>query len=369
MVINIGGGVAKAGKGCMNSIAGIFFGVFLFGLAFLPAWCSENVEEVSKLVDKLPMTSLADASSTDGLIKIQGEPVDVDYIDFTQRGCPDLRNGLDVFWYEWTLYEYTEHEVTSTDSDGDTITRIEEDWEVQETESDVADFSIEDIEVHPGSARVLLVDADSCDDRGSEIIGEEWLHVEYMPVDDLDTLLVIGEKSGDRIRDGHPFIVTDLNSLELVAQLAQEEATERKVWTFISILLFFIAFNLIIGPLLFVLKYVPVIGKGLRFMIGVGSLILAVIFTFLTKFIIAFWWVIVLLLIVIIVILINKSKKKEAPAPAASPVPAPAPAPAPEVHKAEEDTDGSKPEFCPKCGDPVDVNEKYCTKCGHNLFD
>ncbi len=357
MGFNIGGGIAKAGKGCLDSIAGIFFGVILFGLAFLPAVCSENVEEVSKLVEELPLTSLTDASSTDGLIKIQGEPSDVDSIDFRQEGCSDLRNGLDVFWYEWTLYEYTEREVTSTDSDGNSYTEIEEDWEMEETESDVADFSLEDVDVNPDSARVLLVEADKCDDRGPEIIGEEWLHVEYMPVDDLDTLLVIGEKSGDRIRAGHPFIVTDLNSPELVAQLAQEEATARTVLTIISIVLFFIAFNLIIGPLLFVLKYVPVIGKGLRFMIGIGSLILAVIFTFLTKFIIAFWWVILLLLIVIIVVLVNISKRKEAPAPA------------PEVHKAEDGTGESKPKFCPKCGDPVDVNEKFCTKCGNNLID
>ena len=120
------------------------------------------------------------------------------------------------------------------------------------------------------------------------------------------------------------------------------------------------------------LKYVPVIGGALRGMIAFGSLILAVIFTFLVKFLIAFWWLVLIILIVLIIWIITASKKKKAAlevATAAPSAPAPPPAPKPEVHAAEPDTGTATPKFCPKCGDPVDPNEKFCTKCGHNLID
>lgn len=209
MGFNIGTNIASAGKGCFDSVAGIFIGIILFGLAFIPTWCSENVEEVSKIVDETPLTELADAGSVEGLIKIQGEPQDVDYIDdFEAAGCSGISRGQDIFWYEWVLYEYTEHEESYTDNDGDTRTRIVEDWEEQESESDIADFYLEDIEINPADSRVLLVDIQACDDKGDEELGEEWLHIDFKPADYLDTLLVVGEKGGDSISSGHPFIVT-----------------------------------------------------------------------------------------------------------------------------------------------------------------
>ena len=365
MGFNFGSNIATAGKGCMDSIAGIFIGIILFGLAFLPAWCSENVEKVSRIVEETPMTTLADAGSVEGLIKVQGEPSDVDYIDF-EAECENYVRE-DVFWYEWTLSEYTEHEETYEDSNGNTRTRMVEDWEEQESESEVADFSLEDVAVQPGEARVLLVDFDSCDDKGEEQLGEEWLHAEYKPVDDLGNLLVIGEKTGESISSGHPFIVTDLTSPALVARLESEEKAARILLTILTIVLFFISFNLIIGPLLFMLKFVPVIGGGLRTMIGIGSLILAVIMTFILKFIIAFWWLVLIILIVLIVLLVSASKKKKAVTATAPSAPGPAPAPKTEAHHAQPPESGSKPKFCPKCGDPVDPNEKFCTKCGDDL--
>ena len=63
-----------------------------------------------------------------------------------------------------------------------------------------------------------------------------------------------------------------------------------------------------------------------------------------------------------------------APAPQSAPEPEAAPAPEAVPEPAAEPEQGSdaesaqpRPKFCPDCGMPVQLDEKFCTACGHKL--
>jgi hypothetical protein len=378
-------GFRKAKGGCADSVGGIFFGIILFMLAFWPAWCSvRGVESVSKNVDAIPLMTAAQAAGASGMVKIQDTPEDIEYISLDLE-CRDINEEIDVFWYTYTLKEYTEHYETQTrtetrDEGGQEVEHqyedqvLVQDWETIDEETEVADsFMLGEIEVDPGTAQIRLENTQTCEDKGREEIGEQWLTVEYLPVDDVTQIMVVGEISGNKIRSGDPFIVTDHSPESLVSAMAGEEKGARMGLTILAIILYFVSFNLIIGPLLFLLNYVPIIGGGLRFGIGIGSLILAIVWVFLLKFIIAFWWAIILVLIILIVLLINFAKKKhhddEPPAgthaepvqpPQAQPVQAPPAEPA-----APEG--GAGMHKCPNCGEMNDADAKFCSGCGEKF--
>jgi len=356
-------GFRKGKQGCMDSVSGIFIGIILFMFAFWPAWCSvRGVEAVSKDIEGLPLLTADAAEGQSGLVKIQDEVGDIDTFDFD----PDCgaEDEVEVFWYSWELKEYTTHMETRTRTE----TRVEngqdveyeyedevevEDWELIDSEEEIGDFFyLGNIEIRPRNAQLRFDDVELCEDKGREDIGEEWLRVEYLPVDNIDKLLVIGELDGEEIGGGDPFIISDQSPDELVSAMAGEEAGARLAWTIFAIVLFFISFNLIIGPLLFLLKYVPLIGPGLRFGIGIGSLILAIIWVMLLKFIIAFWWLIILIVIAVVVLLVMASKKKK---DAADDV------------EEEEVVEEVQMLECLKCGEINELDAKFCANCGEPM--
>lgn len=355
-------GFRDAKSGCMDSVGGIFTGIIIFLLAFWPAWCSVGgVEKVSAQIAELPIQTSAEAVGSTGMVKIMGDAEINDPIDFRME-CASQRQNIDVFWYEWELKEYKTHTetVTRTDTKIENGQEVEytyedeeevQDWEKINSETDiVSEFSMGDIRVRPGNASLRINNKETCDDPGREEIGEQWLTVNYIPVDNIDELLVVGYLDNDIISGGEKFIITDMGDEALVSTLATEESSARTMLTILAVVMFFIAFNLIIGPLLFLLNYVPVIGGGLRTMIGIGSLILAIIWVLLLKFIFAFWWLIILIVIILVVLLVMASKKrKEKQAPAVE---------AAAVHVTEVS------DRCPQCGADVTADAKFCGKCG-----
>jgi len=364
-------GFRETKQGCADSISGVFFGFIIFALAFWPAWCSvKGVEAVSEDVAALELLTPAQAEGRTGMVKVHGMPEEVDFIELDIE-CRDINEEVDVFWYHTVLKEYTEHpekrEHTETRTEGgqEVEYTVEEevmvqDWEVMEEQQDVAgSFMLGEIEVDPSEANDRLTDYETCEDKGRERLGEEWLLVEYLPVDNLAELLVVGEIRNNSISGGEPFIVTDRSAEELVGQMAAAESGTRTMLTILSIVMFFISFNLIIGPLLFLLKYVPFIGGGLRFGIAILSLILAIVWVLILKFIIAFWWLILVLLAILIILLVAIGAKRAPKAAAAVTEAAVEP---PLAAIGEE-----RSNFCPKCGDKVEPGEKFCDKCGEKL--
>jgi len=363
---SVGAKVGEAKQGCMDSISGIFIGFILFAVAFVPAWCSvKGVREYSEEVAALQLITAEQAANSEGLVKFSGDVEaydDYSPIEFRPE-CGGTKSAVDVFWYEWELSEYTE----STDSDGE----VSGNWNTLDSGSDIIDsVTVDEIEVQPGSATTKFQNYESCEDGGIEQHGEQKLEVDWLPVEIVSNLTVVGEIHNGAVSSGDPFFISNLPPDQLVARLASEENVMRWILTGASILLFTIAFNLIIGPLLFLLKFVPVIGGGLRFFIFIGSLIIAIILVLLIKFVIMFWWLLILLMLGVVVLVVvgaNKKKAAHAATPAAVPTSAPTrPETSQDVSQAPI-PDGKGFGFCPSCGDPVSPGEKFCNNCGQKL--
>ncbi len=354
-------------QGCMDSIGGMFLGFILFALAFVPAWCSvRGVAEHSKTLDALPLLTAAEAKGQTGLLKVHGKPENVEVMPF-DIACKEINAKEDVFWYHTALKEFREHPetrqktVTRTVNGQEVQETVEEqymvqDWQVLDEQTQAASsFMLGEIEVLPRESDLRLTRFESCQDKGPETLGSRWLLVEYLPIEDVGDLVVVGEMVSDRISSGTPFIITDKSADELVADLAASESAAKWGLTALSVILFFLGFNLIIGPLLFLLKYVPFVGGGLRFVIGVISLVLSIVLVLIIKFVILYWWVILVLLagvVILVAVLAGRRHPKAVEEKAA-----------PEMPSIGE----AKPNFCPKCGDQVDPEEKFCNKCGTKL--
>jgi len=215
-------------------------------------------------------------------------------------------------------YTTTERRIEGGVEYEDTVVeeREYEDWDEIVNETEVATFFLGDIEIKPEKSDLIITNHETYDSKGRERIGEKWLTVKYLPVEKVREFLVVGELAGNTISSGKPFIVTDLTDTALVERKAKAEAGARTGLTILAMILFFVAFNLIIGPIVFMTRFVPVIGPGIRFMIGFGSLILAIILVLIIKFVIMFWWLLLLILAAIIVLIaIAASKKKTAAVP------------------------------------------------------
>jgi hypothetical protein len=312
-------------SGCADSFGGIIFGFILFFVAFWPAKCAvTGVEEISRIIEDLPLQTSSEVAGASGLVKIHGQPSDFEGIDLEIDDPErDYHDEIDVFWYHTVLKEWTQH----TEPRTHTETKIEdgqeveyeveeqvevEDWEVMEDYSEISDFYLDDIEISSDGAELILTDTENYSSMGREEIGEEWLEVDYIPEDDIGDLVVIGEINGDRISSGHPFIITDVSDSQLVERKKSAEKGTRTGLTIFSIILFFIAFNLIIGPLLFLLRFVPVVGPGIRFVIGIASLILAIVIVLMFQFILRYWWLLIILAIVIVGVVLMTMKKHQA---------------------------------------------------------
>jgi len=353
---NIGSKIGETKKGCFNSIGGIFFGFILFAFAFLPAWCSvKGVREYSEEIAELELFTPEQALDSSGPVKMEGDLdpfTDIEPIYFNPE-CGSAKGEIEVFWYEWDISEYYEER----DSDGDVSTG----WRHVDSGKGITDsFTLGDIEINPGNAKTRFRDFETCETGGIREVGEEKLVEKWIPLADIDRLLVVGDIDTGKISGGDPFFISNLPHDQLVEKLASEENLMRWIWTGLSILMFTIAFNLIIGPLLFVMKFVPVIGGGLRFFIFIASLIISAILVFLIKFIIAFWWLLIILMLGLIFLIISiASKQKSAPEPA--------PAAAPSAPTRPETAPPASTDTCPSCGDPIDPNEKFCDKCGRKV--
>ena len=308
---------------CFDSIGGFFVGLLLFFVTFALPFCAARTEKDSKDIAQLDVIPVAQAQAVDGKALVQGQLTAA-----TEISPPIEDPERPILAYRYALERYEPHDETRTETRTEieggqeveyTDEVIEEvwEWEILDSESDWAKATLGTINLdlqkctHDLDWKSLFSDKYTDADTGYDM--RESVEVIYAG----DSVILAGEFAGGQVIAGADFYrLTTGTKDELVGEMHQEEETQRWVLIVLSVILWAISFNLIVGPAFILLNIVPIkaVGAAARGIFGVIALIMAVITTAVTYIVIAYWWVIALLMVVLAVALVvvaNRNREAE----------------------------------------------------------
>jgi hypothetical protein len=336
------GGFIKKGKNVGNSIMGMGCGFLFLLLGFFLIYGSFKwVKRYSAVVESLPLEDASSVSADAGLVKVQGSPDLIKSLEFEYKidssspcdseDCGGQEGQLsqsveDLLYYSaeyerYEQYKEVETEKKVTDKGGQEVTEeyevteIKEDWKEKGGEEKWADFKVGDIQVVGKDVRnkvqvtsevidnvILPAKYDKGDylvkgheDEASGEVGQSRLVLKTARAD--SDLIIVGELQSGKIESGEPFIITDMGDDELVESLKSDEKTSRLLIRIGAWVTFTIGFVLVLGPILALADFIPVVGGAARFLAFVMAAILSAIIVVTGVLIIQFWWVLLILLV------------------------------------------------------------------------
>lgn len=335
-----------------KSITGVVFGTIFLLIGFLLIWGSVRwVKNYAAVVESLSFTNPAEVESDAGLVKLKGTP-EVTDIEFSYVKCGDRECGIldqeqvtrdDVMYYSATYERYEQYKEVSTetktiDRGGEEVTEeyevteIKEDWKTVSSESNWADLQLGDVKIYPEKAKnkveketqtienVVLPSTDDGDtyyvpgrrEEASSKVGETRLVLQTIGTG--DELIVVGEVSGGDMRDGEPFVITDKSHEKLLESLKTDEKTGRLMLRIGSWVLLTLGFMLVIGPVLALADFIPVVGGVAKFLAFITSAIISVIIIAIGVLVVKYWWIVLILVSALIgggiYLVMRKSPKK-----------------------------------------------------------
>lgn len=324
--------LARKYRGVKGAIGAACTAPILILVAVVLLFYSEGFHKSSEVVGQLPLQSADEVAGQSGLVKVGDEVTVISPVEAPEVG--------EVLYYSYVEQEYQEVEEIVQDTktvyeDGREIeetvetTKLVEKWVDMTTKDGVwADFTLGDIEIDPDGASLKLdykkaeFWADEFGDwvalaggeKRTPELDDERLVVTYLDVE--QNLIVVGELANDKISGGDEFIITNKSDSELQSTLENEETFWYWFMKFIIWLLLVIGFTSIIGPLLALLDFIPLVGDAARNVAGLISAVIAFLIVLIASILIKFWWLFLILLVVIIggmigVVLYILSKKKD----------------------------------------------------------
>jgi hypothetical protein len=129
-------------------------------------------------------------------------------------------------------------------------------------------------------------------------LGDERMTINYLNTD--EELVVIGDLMNGQISGGDEFIISNQGNEGLLSGLKSEETAWYWIMKFVIWLLLFIGLSSIVGPLIAVLDFIPLVGSAARWVGGVIAAILALIIVVLATLLIRFWWLWLVLIILFV---------------------------------------------------------------------
>ncbi len=335
------GGIAKNTsskvKNLRGSIGGVFVGILFVLIGFFLIYGSVKwIKNNSSVVEQLQLQSASDVSSNAGMAKINGEPqlLDEDFafvytkcfdeFCFADEQSEETINNLLYYSVTYERYEQyekkeTKKEVKDTGSEEITeeyeVTEIKEGWKQKGTKHAFADFQLGDIEVNSEEAKRML-DTDSRtienivlpgdignedyiveghEEEASDKVGQTRMMLKT--ITPKQELIVIGEVSNGEIDSGEPFIITNYSESKLVDSLKTEEKSGRLMIRIGAWVMLTLGFMLIIGPILALANFIPVVGGAARGLAFFLSAVLALVIVVMGVLIVKFWWLFLLILL------------------------------------------------------------------------
>jgi hypothetical protein len=302
----------SAGSQISSRLGGILIGLILIIISFFVVWHSENLEKSSAAIKKFPLLSAEQAVGKSGMVKIQGL--------VTSTPIKNAKDPRDLLYYHQTREELemvksTETETRVVTKDGQDIEQtIEREVEKPEWVSKLDEEKWAPIVLankigitKPEAARRIL----NLTSIFSDV--QEKVRENVGGVLANEPLIVIGEINNDMISGGHPFIISNLSDLALIASLESSESTAWWLWKLATLLLFGIGLYLLLGPVLLVLDIIPVLGNIGKTGLLIVCLLIGLVFTVFSSIIINYWYIILIIIIALAVYLVSARKFKSLP--------------------------------------------------------
>ncbi len=346
-------------KNLGSSFFKVFWGIVLVFIAMVFTYTSvKSVKDNSKIVLALKTINVKDNTKIpeNTLVKLQGKattntPLEIKYqlckntatttssndsketiAERLKAKCatPDTNtqtlSGLIYYSVNYERYEQhvkTEKETrTVTKEDGkeykETVEtkKLEEGWHTIKTDNKWTKFNLGSIVVDPiGAKTVLHYQENVIDnvyipeanteffvpefaDKASSKVGDTRLTVKYIPTN--TTMLVIGTVRDGEMASvyGDTFIISNLDNTALIRNLEQGEKTARWGMRFASWVLYTLGFMLILGPILAMLDFIPIVGKLSRGLTLVLSALISLFLVAIGVFIVRYFALIFLLIII-----------------------------------------------------------------------
>jgi hypothetical protein len=304
-------------------------GIVLFFVAFaLPTWAART-EKVSKLVARLEVLDASAATGLNGLALVNGtlsasslltppkgdaknllayryQTADMEtHLETHQETHTEVRNGQDVEVTEEVTEEVTDW-VTKVDDE-----RFASGWQVGAIRIDPQRASLD-----------LQWEQVYHEDNGKHRESVEVLRPGGM------VLLAAELNNGQVAEQPKLYKLTSKNKAELVAEMNVGEEAGRWGLLIVSVIVWTISLNLLIGPAMILINIIPIqqIGGALRGMITFISFLVACTLAWFTYTLVKYWWLIALLLLVLTVVVILNARNRQAQPDLDTPPDEPAPA-------------------------------------------
>ncbi|MBN2082436.1 hypothetical protein JW859_09545 [bacterium] len=307
---------------CLDSIGGFFFGALLFLVTFALPFCAARTEKDSQDIAKLQVTPVAEVGSIEGKGIVSGAVMAGDVLT-PPAGSP----AGPILAYDYLLerYEYWEetHEETRTEVENgkeveytEEVTTQHEGWREKEHDVKWAPVKLGNVVINPQKCRIRLPWVEILSKEFEDLQTHDKLRHAVKVIYAGQEVLLAAEFSGGQIK-GEPdfYELTNQSKDELVAAKHGEEEAGRWLRIVAAIVLWTIAFNLMLGPAMVLINIFPVkaIGAGLRFVLTIVSFLIACLITFVTYTFIRYWWVFVLLMVGLAVwVIISANQKRKA---------------------------------------------------------
>ncbi|MCB1218768.1 hypothetical protein KDL44_15390 [bacterium] len=302
-------------QSCFGAFSGFFIGILIFFLTFMLPFSAARTEKDSRDIGKLDVMKVEDASGFSGKALLSGTAEPVEQLR-VPRGTA---SNIIAFRYTVEKYEtrIEEHDETHTEvrngKDVQVTERVQE--EVTEWVTDKDRSREEWSDVRFGH---LLLESGSAGPRfdipwqeifreGDE--GTKLRETVEIKQGGQPCLLAIEMKDGNVVAEPDFFRLTDKTKDQLVSTMDSEEEGGRWMKIVFSVILWTIAFNLMLGPAMLMFNIFPVkqVGGCARGIVGFMAFLAAIVTTWITYVLTKFWWVIVLLIVGLAVFMVVRA--------------------------------------------------------------
>lgn len=321
--------VARWGRGsqktCMDSFGGFFIGILLFCITFALPYCAATQEKDSKDLAKLEVKDVATGVPSDGKVILTGPltAVAIPTPPLDDRTASE-KYGTQIIYYRYVLELWQTH--TETHSETRTITENGQDkeiteevteevteWVPQQDQERWAQLTLGTVLINP---EVCKMDLPSQQIYFKEVPNSRRETVTAILLPGSDVLLATELAAGQVAPKPDFATLTTKGKDELVAEMNSAEEASRWLKIVLSVVLWTISLNLIVGPAMVLFNIFPIkaVGCGLRAIVGVVSFLIALALTFTLYVAIRYWWALALCVILLVWLLVTVVKKGQ-PAP------------------------------------------------------